>query len=49
MKQAHDDVKRGLTDTDRGPVLDSVYEKQIRTEATAGRGAPDDSKLTTRP
>ena len=27
MRQAHADVKRGLPDTDRGPVVDAVYRK----------------------
>jgi hypothetical protein len=41
MQQAKDDVERGMVDTDRGPVLDDVYEKQVRTEATPQRAAPD--------
>ena len=28
MKQAHDDVERGLVDTDRGPPADATYERQ---------------------
>ncbi|MGE4241379.1 hypothetical protein [Ramlibacter sp.] len=27
---AHDDLKKGRTDTDRGPVLDATYEKEFR-------------------
>jgi hypothetical protein len=27
IKQAHDDLRRGLTDTDRGPVSDATYRK----------------------
>jgi hypothetical protein len=27
MRQAHEDLKRGLRDTDRGPVVDKVYRK----------------------
>ena len=34
---AHDDVARGLVDTDKGPVLDQTYEK-LR------EGAPDPKK-----
>lgn len=26
-KQAHEDIERGLVDTDKGPVLDETYEK----------------------
>lgn len=29
-RQAHDDLERGLTDTDKGPVIDEAYEKQFR-------------------
>ena len=28
IRQAHQDVSRGLVDTDRGPAMDSVYKKQ---------------------
>ena len=34
---AHDDVERGLVDTDRGPVLDKTYDK-VR------EGTPDPEK-----
>jgi hypothetical protein len=27
IKQAHDDLERGLVDTDRGPVIDATYRK----------------------
>jgi len=27
---AHDSVERGETDTDKGPLIDRVYEKQFR-------------------
>jgi hypothetical protein len=27
IKQAHDDLRHGLTDTDRGPVADATYRK----------------------
>ncbi len=27
IKQAHDDLRRGLTDTDRGPAVDTTYRK----------------------
>ena len=27
---AHDDIERGLVDTDKGPVLDETYEKLRR-------------------
>lgn len=42
MKQAHADVERGLVDTDRGPVMDELYEHRVRTpgEATPDRAAP---------
>jgi len=42
MIQAHADVERGLVDTDRGPVIDEVYEHQVRPpgEATPDRAAP---------
>jgi len=29
-KRGHDDVERGLVDTDRGPVLDKVYNKDVK-------------------
>ena len=28
---AHDDVERGLVDTDKGPVIDKAYEKTRKT------------------
>lgn len=28
---AHDDVERGLVDTDKGPVIDEAYEKTRKT------------------
>lgn len=28
MRQAHDDLRRGLRDTDRGPVADRAYQQQ---------------------
>lgn len=28
---AHDDVERGLVDTDKGPVIDDAYEKTRKT------------------
>jgi hypothetical protein len=31
IKQAHDDLRRGLTDTDRGPVSDATYRKLKRS------------------
>ncbi len=31
-KQAHEDIERGLVDTDKGPVLDETYEK-VRDDA----------------
>jgi len=44
MLQAHKDLESGLVDTDRGPVLDALYEEQIRApgNATRDRGAPED-------
>ena len=29
-RKAHDDVERGLVDTDRGPVTDRVYNDKVR-------------------
>lgn len=45
IKQAHDDLERGLVDTDRGPVLDRTYEHSVRPPdgATRDRAAPDDA------
>jgi hypothetical protein len=42
IEQARQDVRRGLVDTDRGPVLDEVYEQRVRTpdERAAGRDGP---------
>ncbi len=42
MQQAAKDLEKGLVDTDRGPVLDEVYEKHVRPagEATRDRSAP---------
>lgn len=42
MQQAHADVQRGLVDTDRAPVMDRVYEQQVRPpgDATRHRAAP---------
>ena len=31
MKQAHEDLSRGLQDTDRGPEADRTYKKLQRT------------------
>jgi len=28
IEQAHRDVRRGLSDTDRGPVMDKAYQRQ---------------------
>jgi hypothetical protein len=48
IQQAAEDIERGLVDTDRGPVVDEVYEKQVRRSegATRDRGAstPDKSR-----
>lgn len=30
-QMAHDDVERGLVDTDKGPVIDQAYEKARKT------------------
>lgn len=30
MKQAHEDVRRGLVDTDRSPGMDKVYKRLAR-------------------
>ena len=29
-RKAHDDVERGLVDTDRGPVADEVYNRKVK-------------------
>lgn len=49
IKQAHDDVTRGLQDTDRKPVLDRAYEQQ-KGEGVPGTApaAPDQSGAGTR-
>jgi hypothetical protein len=31
--QAHEDLQRGLRDTDRGPVIDEVYRKSVKPAA----------------
>lgn len=36
-KMAHDDLARGLVDTDKGPVLDETYEKLRKNPARSGR------------
>jgi hypothetical protein len=36
-RQAHDDVQRGLADTDRGPVLDRVYNEKVAPGARRRR------------
>lgn len=43
IRQAHEDLKRGLVDTDRGPVVDEVYEHHVRPGggSTRDRGEPD--------
>ncbi len=43
MKQAQRDVERGLVDTDRGPVMDKLYEDKVRPAGgkTRDRAAPD--------
>lgn len=42
MVQAHKDLKRGLVDTDRGPLMDKLYEEEVRPTggATRDRGSP---------
>lgn len=30
MKQAHQDVSRGMPDTDKGPPMDDAYQKQVK-------------------
>lgn len=32
IKQAHDDLRRGLMDTDRGPAMDEVYARTLRSK-----------------
>jgi hypothetical protein len=29
-RQAHDDVERGVVDTDRGPVMDRLYRNKVK-------------------
>ena len=43
IQQAHKDLERGLVDTDRGPLMDTLYEEKVRPAdgATAHRGAPE--------
>jgi hypothetical protein len=36
-RRAHADVQQGQQDTDRGPVLDKVYNEQVRTDKTPMR------------
>jgi hypothetical protein len=31
--RAHEDLERGLRDTDRGPVIDEVYRKSVKPAA----------------
>jgi hypothetical protein len=42
MQQAKKDLERGLVDTDRGPVMDKLYEEKVRPAdgATPHRGKP---------
>ena len=42
MLQAHEDLERGLVDTDRGAMVDALYKEQVRPpgDATRDRGAP---------
>ncbi len=46
IQQAHDDVERGLVDTDRGPPLDETYQRTREAAdaehppGEAGAGAP---------
>ena len=37
MQQAAEDLQRGLQDTDRGPVMDEVYEHHVRPGGGATR------------
>jgi hypothetical protein len=39
IEQARRDVERGLVDTDRGPVLDDLYENDLRPQTEEGRAA----------
>lgn len=34
QRQAYEDLRRGVVDTDRGPVLDSVYNERVKGEVT---------------
>lgn len=38
MKQAHDDVERGLVDTDRGTPADDAYQAQKPDVPVGGKG-----------
>jgi len=39
VKQAYDDVQRGLTDTDRGPPMDEVYHRSVRSKKSKSKPA----------
>lgn len=36
-KMAHDDVERGVVDTDKGPAIEEAYEKTRKTSANPER------------
>ena len=40
VKQAYEDVRRGLTDTDRGPPMDEVYQRNLRSKKSKSKSAP---------
>jgi len=44
IKQAHDDVERGLADTTRGEATDQTYERNLRSEPQGAKPAPDATK-----
>lgn len=45
IQQAHKDLQRGLVDTDRGPLMDKLYKKQVQPAdgSTPHHGAPEET------
>ena len=41
MKQARDDVERGLVDTSRAEATDATYRRELRPEPQSGSATPD--------
>ncbi len=46
MRQAAEDLRRGLVDTDKGPVLDVVYENHVRPDDGATRDRDEPRRRT---